>query len=130
MRCRHPAGTDLNGDSSLTTLREFVSPYPDPREVKRKPRHSQFELDSGSCFAGTLERPFWARDNRGRGQSTIEFVVGTLLQLNPVPKLALASWPRHGQNLFSPPNVKGGRRNAGSTPTHCWRAKHSRPLSR
>jgi hypothetical protein len=54
---------------------------------------------------------FWARPNRGTlVKSPVEFVVGTLRQLeiappDGLPFAVLAAGM--GQNLFSPPNVKG-----------------------
>ena len=54
---------------------------------------------------------FWARENRGTlVKSPIEFVVGTLRQLEVQPQsglpFAILS-AGMGQNLYSPPNVKG-----------------------
>jgi uncharacterized protein (DUF1800 family) len=93
--------------------REFVSPEPDPREIRRIAllfRASNYEIRVAmrellSCDA------FWARQNRGTlVKSPVEFVVGTLRQLeieppDGLPFAVLAAGM--GQNLFSPPNVKG-----------------------
>ena len=55
---------------------------------------------------------FWARENRGTlVKSPVEFVVGTLRQLDVAPATRRCRSPSlaagMGQNLFSPPNVKG-----------------------
>ena len=93
--------------------REFVSPDPDPREVKRIAqafRSSNYDIRT-ALRGVLLSDAFWARDNRGTlVKSPIEFVVGTLRQLeipppNGLPFAVLAAGM--GQNLFSPPNVKG-----------------------
>jgi len=93
--------------------REFVSPDPDPREIRRIAqsfRMSNYDIRVAmrellSCNA------FWARETRGTlVKSPVEFVVGTLRQLeiappDGLPFAVLAAGM--GQNLFSPPNVKG-----------------------
>ncbi|HEY5306955.1 MAG TPA: DUF1800 domain-containing protein, partial [Casimicrobiaceae bacterium] len=93
--------------------REFVSPDPDPREIRRIAllfRTSNYDIRVAmrellSCNA------FWARETRGTlVKSPVEFVVGTLRQLeiappDGLPFAVLAAGM--GQNLFSPPNVKG-----------------------
>ncbi len=93
--------------------REFVSPDPDPREVKRIAqafRSSSYDIRT-ALRGVLLSDAFWARDNRGTlVKSPIEFVVGSLRQLeipppNGLPFAVLAAGM--GQNLFSPPNVKG-----------------------
>ncbi len=93
--------------------REFVSPDPDPREVKRIAqmfRGSNYDIKT-ALRALLLCDAFWARENRGTlVKSPIEFVVGTLRQLEVQPQsglpFALLS-AGMGQNLYSPPNVKG-----------------------
>ena len=54
---------------------------------------------------------FWAADNRGTlVKSPVELVVGTLRQLELTPSQSVAfavASAGMGQNLFSPPNVKG-----------------------
>ena len=93
--------------------REFVSPDPNPREVKRIAqafRSSNYDIRI-ALRGVLLSDAFWARENRGTlVKSPIEFVVGTLRQLeipppNGLPFAVLAAGM--GQNLFSPPNVKG-----------------------
>jgi uncharacterized protein (DUF1800 family) len=93
--------------------REFVSPDPDPREVKRIAqafRGSNYDIKT-AMRALLLCDAFWARENRGTlVKSPIEFVVGTLRQLEVQPQsglpFAILS-AGMGQNLYSPPNVKG-----------------------
>jgi len=93
--------------------REFVSPDPDPREVRRIAqafRSSSYDIRT-ALQGVLLSDAFWARDNRGTlVKSPIEFVVGSLRQLeipppNGLPFAVLAAGM--GQNLFAPPNVKG-----------------------
>ncbi len=93
--------------------REFVSPDPDPREVKRIAqafRGSGYDIKV-ALRGLLLSDAFWARENRGTlVKSPVEFVVGTLRQLEIAPPsglpFAIVS-AGMGQNLFSPPNVKG-----------------------
>jgi uncharacterized protein (DUF1800 family) len=93
--------------------REFVSPDPDPREVTRIAqalRGSNYDIKT-ALRALLLCDAFWARENRGTlVKSPIEFVVGTLRQLEVQPQsglpFAILS-AGMGQNLYSPPNVKG-----------------------
>jgi uncharacterized protein (DUF1800 family) len=93
--------------------REFVSPNPDPREVARIAqsfRGSNFDIKI-ALRALLLSDAFWARENRGTlVKSPVEFVVGTLRQLEVAPSSGLpfaVVSAGMGQNLFSPPNVKG-----------------------
>jgi uncharacterized protein (DUF1800 family) len=93
--------------------REFVSPEPDAREVKRIAKGFR---DSGYDIKVVLRGlllsdAFWAAQNRGTlVKSPVEFVVGTLRQLEVAPAsglpFALLS-AGMGQNLYSPANVKG-----------------------
>ncbi|GMU71054.1 MAG: hypothetical protein AMXMBFR42_05210 [Burkholderiales bacterium] len=95
--------------------REFVSPEPDEREVKRIAadfRRSGWRITVAlrSLFVSDA---FWAPAQRGvLVKSPVELVVGTLVSLDVAPRnatpfaLAIAGM---GQNLFSPPNVKGWR---------------------
>jgi len=93
--------------------REFVSPDADPREVKRIAqafRGADYDIKT-ALRALLLCDAFWARENRGTlVKSPIEFVVGTLRQLEVQPQsglpFAILS-AGMGQNLYSPPNVKG-----------------------
>jgi uncharacterized protein (DUF1800 family) len=93
--------------------REFISPDPDAAEVRRiAGRFRESNYDIKAALAELLLAPaFYAPENRGvLVKSPIEFVVGTLrtLQLSPGQALpfAIAS-AGMGQNLLSPPNVKG-----------------------
>jgi len=93
--------------------REFVSPNPDPREVARIAqsfRSSNFDIKI-ALRALLSSDAFWARENRGTlVKSPVEFVVGTLRQLEVAPSSGLpfaVVSSGMGQNLFSPPNVKG-----------------------
>jgi uncharacterized protein (DUF1800 family) len=93
--------------------REFVSPQPDAAEVSR----------IATAFRGSgystqvalreilLSRQFWAPENRGALiKSPADLVVGTMRQLrievsDPLPFVFLMR--ALGQDLLSPPNVKG-----------------------
>jgi len=98
---------------TIKLWREFVSPDPDPREIRRVAqafRMSNYDIRVAlrellSCDA------FWASETRGTlVKSPVEFVVGTLRQLEIVPPEGLpfaVLAAGMGQNLFSPPNVKG-----------------------
>ena len=93
--------------------REFVSPDPDPVEVKRIAqifRGQDYDVKA-ALRALFLSDAFWARDNRGTlVRSPVELVVGTLRQLEVSPGAAMpfaVVSAGMGQNLFSPPNVKG-----------------------
>jgi uncharacterized protein (DUF1800 family) len=93
--------------------REFVSPQPDAAEVKRIAgafRAARYDIKVAlSELLGS--RSFWAAENHGNMvKSPADFVVGTLRQLeipvaDPLPLALLMAGL--GQNLFSPPNVKG-----------------------
>jgi uncharacterized protein (DUF1800 family) len=119
---------DLDGDQVLDILlaqpataefitrklwREFVSPDPDPAEVARiAKRFRESRYDIKVALYGLLTSDaFYTADNRGvLVKSPIELVVGTLRQFNmnpgaPIPFAVAAAGM--GQNLFSPPNVKG-----------------------
>jgi len=93
--------------------REFVSADPDPREVKRIAQVFRGQdYDVKAALRGLLlSDAFWATDNRGTlVKSPVELVVGTLRQLEVAPGSALpfaVASSGMGQNLFSPPNVKG-----------------------
>ena len=93
--------------------REFVSPDPDQAEVKRiaaRFRDSHYDLKVALQALLTSDA-FYAAENRGvLVKSPVDLVVGTLHQFGmkpgePVP-FAVAT-ATMGQNLFSPPNVKG-----------------------
>ena len=93
--------------------REFVSPDPDQAEIKRiaaRFRDSRYDLKVALQALLTSDA-FYAAENRGvLVKSPVDLVVGTLHQFGmkpgePVP-FAVAT-ATMGQNLFSPPNVKG-----------------------
>ncbi len=93
--------------------REFVSPDPDQAEVKRiaaRFRDSRYDIKVALDALLTSDA-FYAAGNRGvLIKSPVDLVVGTMRQFGmrpsePVP-FAVAT-AAMGQNLFSPPNVKG-----------------------
>ena len=119
---------NLDGDAVLDVLlaqpqtaeliaaklwREFVSPDPDPGEVRRIARvlrESGYEIRPALRALLTSDA-FYAPGSRAALiKSPVELVVGTLRQFNistgePLPfVLGVAVL---GQNLFAPPNVKG-----------------------
>jgi uncharacterized protein (DUF1800 family) len=95
--------------------REFVSPDPDEANVRRIAadfRRSGYRTPVALSKLLNSDA-FWSQDNRGvLVKSPIELVVGTLRSLEVAPDdavpFALAA-AGMGQNLFSPPNVKGWR---------------------
>jgi len=93
--------------------REFVSPDVDEAVVKRVARSfrdSHYDIKA-ALYALLTSDAFYARENRGTLiKSPIELVVGTLKQFDfkPAETLPFAvAAAGMGQNLFSPPNVKG-----------------------
>ena len=93
--------------------REFVSPDPDDAEVKRIARQFRdSHYDIKVALYGLLtSNAFYAPQNRATlVKSPIELVVGTLRQFDLKPGQTLpfaVAAAGMGQNLFSPPNVKG-----------------------
>jgi uncharacterized protein (DUF1800 family) len=93
--------------------REFVSPDPDAAEVKRiaaRFRDSGYDIKT-ALYAVLISDAFYARENRGTlFKSPVDLVVGTLRQFGMHPgdtiPFAVAA-AGMGQNLFSPPNVRG-----------------------
>ena len=92
---------------------EFIAPAPDPLEVQRIARlFRASDYDIKVALRELFSSPaFWATENRAQLiKSPVELVIGTLKQFNfsyadPLPfSFAVAQL---GQNLFSPPNVKG-----------------------
>jgi uncharacterized protein (DUF1800 family) len=93
--------------------REFVSPTPDKAEVRRIAqmfRSSGYEIRT-PLRELLMSQAFWNPANRGSlVKSPVEMMVGALKQFqfqydDPLPfTFAVAQL---GQNLFSPPNVKG-----------------------
>jgi uncharacterized protein (DUF1800 family) len=93
--------------------REFVSPDPDDAEVRRiarRFRDSHYDIKV-ALYALLTSDAFYARDNRATLiKSPVELVVGTLRQFEFKPAQTLpfaVAAAGMGQNLFSPPNVKG-----------------------
>jgi uncharacterized protein (DUF1800 family) len=93
--------------------REFVSPQPEPAELARVAaalRDSRYDVRA-ALRALLLAPAFWAPENRAALiKSPAELVVGTLRQFgiavsDPLPFTFLLA--NLGQDLFSPPNVKG-----------------------
>ena len=93
--------------------REFVSPDPDEesiRRIARRFRDSRYDIKTALHAIFTSDA-FYDRRNRAvLVKSPIDLVVGTLKQFDIVPgepaPFAVAA-AGMGQNLFSPPNVKG-----------------------
>jgi len=93
--------------------REFVSPQPDPQELKRianRFRDSRYDLRTVMRDLLTSEY-FYASGNRAvLVKSPVDLVVGTLrlfdIQPHDLRPAALAT-RQLGQDLFGPPNVKG-----------------------
>ncbi|MEP7330141.1 MAG: DUF1800 domain-containing protein, partial [Betaproteobacteria bacterium] len=98
---------------TIKLWREFVSPDPDAREVKRIAQafRSQNYDVKVVLQALLLSDAFWAGENRGTlVKSPVELVVGTLRQFELSPAAAAPfaiAVAGMGQNLMSPPNVKG-----------------------
>jgi uncharacterized protein (DUF1800 family) len=93
--------------------REFVSPDPDEAEVKRiaaRLRNSGYDVKT-ALYAILTSDAFYAGQNRGvLVKSPIDLVAGTLRQFEMRPALPIpfaVATASMGQNLFSPPNVKG-----------------------
>ncbi|MGH8714899.1 MAG: DUF1800 domain-containing protein [Casimicrobiaceae bacterium] len=93
--------------------REFVSPDPDPAKVRRiaaRFRDSGYDIKT-ALYAMFTSDAFYARENRGTlVKSPVDLVVGTLKQfgLRPADTIPFAvAAAGMGQNLFSPPNVRG-----------------------
>ncbi len=93
--------------------REFVSPEPDASEVRRIAgvlRDSRYDIRAALRVLLTSDA-FYAQQNRAAlVKSPVDLVVGALRQFQltagDVPPFALVV-AQLGQNLFSPPNVKG-----------------------
>ena len=93
--------------------KEFISPQPDPREVARiagRFKASTYQVKV-ALRELLLSPAFWAPENRGAlVKSPVELVVGTLREFevrvpDPLPFAFLLR--TLGEDLFSPPNVKG-----------------------
>ena len=93
--------------------KEFVSPTPDAKEVKRiAQRLQQNNYAISGALADLLATPaFWDASNRGSLiKSPVDLVVGTVRQFgfsysDVMPFVLKTS--QLGQNLLMPPNVKG-----------------------
>ncbi len=102
------------GEFIATKLwREFVSPTPDRAQVRRWAkvfRDAHYEVKP-LLRAVFLSDAFWAQENRGALiKSPVDLVVGTFRTLGMHPadlRPAAFACAALGQNLFSPPNVKG-----------------------
>jgi len=95
--------------------REFVSPEPDPNEIKRLAksfRESGYEIRP-LMHQLLQSEAFWALENRGSLiKSPIELMIGTLyrFELPAPPERRLIAFSRQmGQDLFDPPDVRGWR---------------------
>ena len=93
--------------------REFVSPTPDAREVTRWAtvfRDARYEVKPLMRVVLTSDA-FWSGAHRGAMvKSPVDFVAGTLRTFGIHPadlRPAVFACAALGQNLFSPPNVKG-----------------------
>jgi uncharacterized protein (DUF1800 family) len=93
--------------------REFVSPDPDPAEVKRiaaEFRANRYDIKT-VLRALLTSNAMYAADNRAvLVKSPVDLVVGTLRQFQftvPDPLPFALNLAQLGQNLMSPPNVKG-----------------------
>jgi uncharacterized protein (DUF1800 family) len=93
--------------------REFVSREPDPREVARWAavfRDARYEVKP-LMKAILTSQAFWSAQNRGALiKSPMDLVVGTMRTFDIHPadlRPAAFAVAALGQNLFSPPNVKG-----------------------
>ncbi len=93
--------------------REFVSPTPEPAELRRLAavlRESRYELKP-LLRAMLMSEAFWSGANRASLiRSPVELVVGTLRTFDIRPfsmRPAVIASALLGQNPMSPPNVKG-----------------------
>ena len=93
--------------------REFVSPTPQPAEVTRWAgmlRDARYEMKP-MLRAVLMSDAFWSDAHRGAlVKSPVELVAGTLrtFEIHPADlRPAVFACAALGQNLFSPPNVKG-----------------------
>jgi uncharacterized protein (DUF1800 family) len=93
--------------------REFVSPTPDPSEVKRIARmfrDNRYNVKVALRALLTSDAFYAAQNRAALIKSPVDLIVGTLRQFQfetgDVTPLILAS-RQLGQDLFAPPNVKG-----------------------
>lgn len=106
----HPATAEL---LSRKLWLEFVSPKPDPGEIRRLAkvlRDAKYEIKPW-LRALLLSPAFWDQGNRGvLVKSPVEFLVGAMknFQVKEADGRLLGITSRQlGQDLFNPPNVKG-----------------------
>jgi uncharacterized protein (DUF1800 family) len=121
-------GGYMNGDDVLNVLlaqprtaeliveklwREFVSPAPDPAEVRRIARifrDSGYEIKAALRALFTSDAFYAPQYRAALIKSPVELIVGTLRQFDFATGQMLPfafSAAQLGQNLFAPPNVKG-----------------------
>ena len=93
--------------------REFISPRPDVAQTQRLAavfRDSRYEVKP-LLRAILLSDDFWSMENRASLiKSPVDLIVGTLrtFELHPLDlRPAVLAVAALGQNLFSPPNVRG-----------------------
>ncbi|HEX4781930.1 MAG TPA: DUF1800 domain-containing protein [Usitatibacter sp.] len=93
--------------------RELISPDPDPAQVERLARifrDGRYEVKP-LVRAMLTSDAFWSKDNRGAlVKSPVDLVAGTLRTFDIHPfdlRPAVFACAALGQNLMSPPNVKG-----------------------
>lgn len=98
---------------SAKLWREFVSPEPNPREIKRLAqvlRDNHYEIKPWLRALLTSDA-FYAPENRGvLIKSPVELAIGTLRQFHIEPQdWRPVLFVNHalGQDIFNPPNVKG-----------------------
>ena len=91
--------------------REFVSPQPDARAVRRLAADFRRDWEIAPLLKALLRRAALdsPRNQAALVKSPVEFVVGTLRTLDlPVqPRVAALAVGGMGQQLFAPPNVRG-----------------------
>ena len=93
--------------------REFVSPDPDPAEVRRVAgifRASRYDIRTAVSALLASDAFYDARNRANLIKSPVDLVVGTLRQFQFTTGDAhpfVVACAQQGQNLFAPPNVKG-----------------------
>jgi uncharacterized protein (DUF1800 family) len=93
--------------------REFVAPEPDPAEVRRiaaEFRASRYDIKTALRDILTSNAMYATENRANLIKSPVDLVVGTLRQFQftvPDPLPFALNLAQLGQNLMSPPNVKG-----------------------
>ncbi|WP_374356754.1 DUF1800 family protein [Chitinimonas sp.] len=107
------ARPELGEFISAKLWREFVSPEPDPSEIRRLGklfRDAHYEIKP-LMRALLMSDGFWAPNNRGvLVKSPVELAIGSYRSFGLKPpswKPILGVSRNLGQDLFNPPNVKG-----------------------